>query len=50
MSMEEDSNLRLLLTSSHSALLSIPPSRASCSQASSLVSAIPIGPPPAPCC
>ena len=47
MSMEEESYLRLLLTSSPPALLDTP-SGASPSQASPLVSAIPTGQPPAP--
>ena len=48
-SMEEESYLRLLLTGSPPALLGTPPSEASPSQASPLVSAIPRGPPPVPC-
>ena len=48
MSMEEESHLKLLLTGSPLALLGTPPSRALPFQASPLVFAIPIGPPPAP--
>ena len=49
MSMEDESYLRLLRAGSPPILLSTPLSRASPSQASPLVSAIPIGPPPTPC-
>ena len=48
MSMKEESYLRLLLMGSPPALLGTPPSGASPSQASPLVSAIPTSPPPAP--
>ena len=48
MSMEEESYLRLFLMGSPLALFCTPPSGASPSQTSSLVSAISIGPPPAP--
>ena len=48
MSMEEESHLRLLLTGSPLTLLGTPPSGASPSQASPLVSAIPTNLAPAP--